>query len=247
MVEKKKKKYLGDIKFLLVFTIMLIMASVIVSWLVGYLIHGINPSNIAGSNDGWLGYWGAFLGTIVSISAGMIVSYEQSKKANAEEMNKLSIKIKLEAKRDRETISSFLYDKHLLDSYTKLSKIAKLMHKDIVLMAGFFSMRYENGKTFGDKDKIEAEVKKINHLLDNFYSILFSVCDPDSPIVEKYQHLFCSLENIKEHIKNNSEIIFNDEIDRMTKGIGAAITNLNDQIIIETKGTFKKLNQTQHK
>lgn len=87
-------------------TIVVILIPIIINLLISFISWG------SGSNDGWLGFWGGYLGALISI-LGIYVqvtkSIEESKKNRdaSEKENKENINLlKEQAKRDKEKIKS---------------------------------------------------------------------------------------------------------------------------------------------
>lgn len=226
----------------------------------GLLMHLINFPFIEGSNDGWLGFWGGYLGAIFSISAGMYISFREAKKS-AEESQKASIResvrlrknIELQAEKERENQAWFIYKESLLQEnknmLISLATIKNCINK-------FDRTQFIDQKQYVRDvniyySNVYAELDALRAIIDTFYE--------ETMIESRYDVLQEALYNFQDYILQRGERITQFKLNGEIMSMNDAFINLKSIIEVSSmnilsemkkRAKIKEANykkQTQHK
>ncbi|MCD2221763.1 hypothetical protein [Listeria monocytogenes] len=103
--------------------ILFVAIIILVPSLIGIGMNCFNPNFIAGTNEAWLGFWGGYLGAIVSIIGALFLFREQVKKDKKE--------IDITLKEQTKLTATFAYYEFLLTENKLLQNIIQEITTDI--------------------------------------------------------------------------------------------------------------------
>lgn len=217
--------------------------ALVIPLIMGMLMHVINVNFIDGSSDGWLGFWGGYLGTMFSIFVGMYISFqeaqksaEESRKASIEETKKLAERIKMEAEKEQEIKAWFMYIEYEISEYKQIIKYARELEDYLLETLKFSTDSADMYRAHLSLNLIDIYDKR------DKLSITFNSLQPTEADIEIMAILTSKIEYLDALTDSNFTI---EELDEMSKArvnnIFETTDELTQGISLEIRANLNKM------
>ncbi|MCG0752751.1 hypothetical protein ACN6UL_15005 [Lactiplantibacillus plantarum] len=188
-----------------------IIALVVVPASLQWLMTDVFSQTNGGTDDGWLGFWGGYLGAIITVPATVFVAV-WSIRAQIKQEHRIDALYKLLA-----TIISFRDDLYILNAYLKKEEEStennkvKLRNENVDRLNGLSMEMLNFQKEFdtrsillGPEDINRREFKPIKEKLDSLFDNLADSYNPKQ-VIEDLKKVTDAIESLLDETKKRTE------------------------------------------